>query len=775
MPNPNLAPNLSDTSQPLIFDSDPTTSVSYQDPSTDASYGAFAAPQTIRLIRLLKGSGSGDLSGVVIHLRGGTLGEDGDVGVYYSQEIEIITDVSNQIWPVGTYLDILTDVNYQGYSVFCSANTSGGQLQIAEMELYEFNEDSATVDPETDGTCPQGFHLSADGTKCIRNHVGTVQNPCVQSSAEYQDEIALDGLDGDTVWFNNHQFLDAGTYRVTLTGGAMKHAADYGYSVQNPRFGSKGFKLADGVQTFNAPGAFDEFSTAAACNSANAGLTVEFTHIGGRPLGVFLNGEPFTDNIAGLNLAYRLCGPIDPKIGTGTGLNANYFNSTDASWHNRVLSRVDAQVNLDIAGNASPDAAVSPNFSTRWTGEVEAYYNGDTTLRLELYGQDNNARLYIDGVLIASSYAADNKTLSGVVEMERGQRKTVVLEHVNSYGAARCKLFWSSARFAEELIPQTQLYPLDILGTCGTGYEWRDGQCALPIPPTGAPAADFSFTVYEDGRTVRFHSEAVAASGQTLTGQAWVFGDGATGTGADVTHLYAAGGTFNISLTVTQSDGQTATTAKSLTLPAAPPINQPPTAEFDAAPSGLAVEFDASPSSDPEGSPLVFFWNFGDGQTAQLNNVDAQHQYAQAGTYNVTLTVQDSAGQQATVTHPVTVAVSEPPIAPCTPAELPSPVKQNINASAGTFDVTTPNAAVATCTDTIDYLLQPASEFDAANPFQNVTPYAAGLGFEQTVNVTLPDANVEYIHAWRSAKGALLDETGAPIQDENNDYIEDES
>ena len=57
---------------------------------------------------------------------------------------------------------------------------------------------------------------------------------------------------------------------------------------------------------------------------------------------------------------------------------------------------------------------------------------------------------------------------------------------------------------------------------------------------------------------------------------------------------------------------------------------------------GQSVEFNASLSYDPEGVPLTYYWNFGDGETAATTQPTITHIYAQEGNYTVTLIVNDS-------------------------------------------------------------------------------------------------------------------------------------
>jgi glucose/arabinose dehydrogenase len=89
--------------------------------------------------------------------------------------------------------------------------------------------------------------------------------------------------------------------------------------------------------------------------------------------------------------------------------------------------------------------------------------------------------------------------------------------------------------------------------------------------------------------------------------------------------------------------------------------NQPPIVSASAVPlSGLpplSVSFSSAGSSDPEGQPLSFSWDLGDGSTS--NEANPSHVYTQAGQYTVRLTVSD--GNQSTVAAPLTVVVGNRP------------------------------------------------------------------------------------------------------------------
>ena len=99
----------------------------------------------------------------------------------------------------------------------------------------------------------------------------------------------------------------------------------------------------------------------------------------------------------------------------------------------------------------------------------------------------------------------------------------------------------------------------------------------------------------------------------------WDFGDGNTSTGDTTSNVFAAEGTYNVRLIVTDDSAATDTFVVSVVVSPAD-SNQAPVATFTATPptgtAPLSVFFDATGSSDPDGTIISYAWDFGDGNTS---------------------------------------------------------------------------------------------------------------------------------------------------------------
>lgn len=90
------------------------------------------------------------------------------------------------------------------------------------------------------------------------------------------------------------------------------------------------------------------------------------------------------------------------------------------------------------------------------------------------------------------------------------------------------------------------------------------------IVPNQAPTASFSSAATDLAVTV--DGTGSTDSDGTVASYAWDFGDGSTGTGATAARTYAAAGTYQVTLTVTDDDGATNSITKPVTV-TAPPLN----------------------------------------------------------------------------------------------------------------------------------------------------------------------------------------------------------
>ncbi len=141
-----------------------------------------------------------------------------------------------------------------------------------------------------------------------------------------------------------------------------------------------------------------------------------------------------------------------------------------------------------------------------------------------------------------------------------------------------------------------------------------------------------------------------------ITSYEWSFGDGQTGTGAVISHTYAASATYTLVLTV--SDGVTqATDMATATIQAAEGGNKPPQAviavQVIPKTSNRCYSFMGGASKDPDGQIVSYAWDLGD-QTRRTDK-EVEHCYAKAGTYRVILTVTDNDGATGTATSTVVV------------------------------------------------------------------------------------------------------------------------
>ena len=136
----------------------------------------------------------------------------------------------------------------------------------------------------------------------------------------------------------------------------------------------------------------------------------------------------------------------------------------------------------------------------------------------------------------------------------------------------------------------------------------------------------------------------------------WTFGDGSNASGATVSHQYSTPGTFEVTLLVTDN-GSLEDISEIRTIIVLP-VNTLPTAAFtvdlSSGTTPVTVNFDATGSSDADGTITSYEWDFGDGASGQ--SAQTAHTYFLEGSHTVSLTITDDRGGQNTTTQTITVA-----------------------------------------------------------------------------------------------------------------------
>jgi len=192
--------------------------------------------------------------------------------------------------------------------------------------------------------------------------------------------------------------------------------------------------------------------------------------------------------------------------------------------------------------------------------------------------------------------------------------------------------------------------------------------------------AAFTFSPSSGSPPITITLDASASiSNHEIVNYKWATSHGQTLTGKIVDLTFQQGGTYSITLTIKDSNNQTATLTKEIVL------NQPPKAAFTVSPTQgfapLTVKLNASSATDPDGSIESYHWASDDGQTA--TGPKAEFTFPQDGNYIITLTVKDNQEVMTSAQKTISVNQNTPPIATFTvsPTEGPKPLTLHLDAT----------------------------------------------------------------------------------------------
>jgi len=168
------------------------------------------------------------------------------------------------------------------------------------------------------------------------------------------------------------------------------------------------------------------------------------------------------------------------------------------------------------------------------------------------------------------------------------------------------------------------------------------------------PVANFDFTLACEGQQVSFSDLSQNNGGGSLVQWNWDFGDPLSGVANYSTlqnpgHLFTSPGTYQVMLVVATSNGCSDTLTRQVIVKPEPAVDF--TTQNNC--QNNDVLFEPNTAVMSPGAIATWNWDFGDGGFSPSQS--PSHTYSTAGTFNVTLTVIDTAGCSNSITKPVTI------------------------------------------------------------------------------------------------------------------------
>lgn len=208
----------------------------------------------------------------------------------------------------------------------------------------------------------------------------------------------------------------------------------------------------------------------------------------------------------------------------------------------------------------------------------------------------------------------------------------------------------SSQQNPSFVFPSNGTYNVQLIAGASTGCF---DTIIKPVRVHANPSAGYSFADVCFGYSMSFTDSSSVAATDTITSYLWAFGDGSpTNNNQNPSHTYNNPGPYTATLIVTSTGGCSDVQTHTVNVYDAPQANF---TTNNVCRNVLAVFNNTTPAPQ-HGSQGNYSWNFGDGSPLNTTNWNANYQYSNHGTYQVTLITQNAnLGCADTITLPIVI------------------------------------------------------------------------------------------------------------------------
>jgi PKD repeat protein len=379
------------------------------------------------------------------------------------------------------------------------------------------------------------------------------------------------------------------------------------------------------------------------------GAKVATDYAGSRDLTLGAGVSPGAAGVVSGDTAVTTSGATNASASTGESYRAPQTYSSEAwfkttsttggevvGYGNQATGKSyfhDRQVYLTPSGQLT--YVVNPG-SVKSISSPKAYNDGKWHQVVATLSSGSGMVLYVDGAKVASWSSV-----------------TSAQDYSGFWRIAGDQVAGSGSAWLNGAVDDVSVYPT-ALSAAQVVDHYRDATGTAPasVPTAAFTTACQGLSCAYDASSSTPQVQVQEAGTPTIKTYAWSFGDGAKASGAKSKHVYKKASSYDVALTVTNSDGVNAIAVQSIEAAG----NAQPVASYTSSVKKDKVTFDPKRSSDPDGKVAKYRWSFGDGSTSSKQKVS--HTYDHSGIYSVRLTVADNKGATGSIVKTVQIGTA---------------------------------------------------------------------------------------------------------------------